>query len=487
MGPSCKECKNGNYPVEDFVITLLSEKYDSCTSFRGFLQYPLIIENLIIICRYTPPSIPMYWNYYDILTKRLPHYKYCLLHVIAYSGLANVFAHLLKSSKYDIHVNAGVDSSSPLSISAKHGYTELLLQLLLKHGAEVNSQDNTCRTPLSIVARYGHTAAVRLLLKHDIDVNSRDRLGYTALDLAAQYDHTEILKVLLEGGADLNTMTSDKYVVDRPLHFAVQRPNIEAIKLLLDHPDIPVDAGCPPNDTPLCLLIKQTPIDVEALELLVDKGAEVNLTLHDYSTPLQWAAKACDPKAVKVLLDAGAKVNCTSPSSSSPRELASWSPLALAISLPLALATTWPSRNCNATDIHRRETVVQLLLQHGAALEVTGIYGATPLYKAAWGHYHVVLSYLLEHGVNVNAKDKSGKTPLMAAINAYWPFEVTEMEMFAKTLQLILAQKDVDVNWKVDDGSTALSRAERLGQPWVIELLKAHGAVDQQKEEKYTR
>lgn len=143
----------------------------------------------------------------------------------------------------------------------------------------------------------------------------------------------------------------------------------------------------------------------------------MNLMLDDFFTPLQRVAKWCDAKTVKVLLDAG------------------------------------------------------------ASLEATDRYRRTPLYHAAERHSHVVVACLLEHGANVNAKDIYSQTPLMAAIIAYGRVRGNVREHFVQTMQLILAQKDVDGKWKACNGSTALWRTKRRYYlKRVVKLLKAHGA-----------
>uniref|UniRef100_A0A1X7SKV0 Uncharacterized protein n=1 Tax=Amphimedon queenslandica TaxID=400682 RepID=A0A1X7SKV0_AMPQE len=86
-----------------------------------------------------------------------------------------------------------------LSIACKEGHTEIV-ELLLKHGADVNVINKYGDTPLSRACLKGHTEIVKLLLNADgININHK----------AADNRHTEIVEALLKHGADVNV--SNKY------------------------------------------------------------------------------------------------------------------------------------------------------------------------------------------------------------------------------------------------------------------------------------
>jgi ankyrin repeat protein len=59
--------------------------------------------------------------------------------------------------------------------------------------------------------------------------------------------------------------------------------------------------------------------------------------------------------------------------------------------------------------------VVQLLLEHGAALEAKDNDGRTPLLLAAYGGHDAAVKMLLEHGAVLEATDNSFCTPLLLA------------------------------------------------------------------------
>jgi ankyrin repeat protein len=79
-----------------------------------------------------------------------------------------------------------------------------IFQLLLDHGADINARDGYGRTPLSLMASYGQTEAVRFLLGRGAEVNVKDQSGTTALMYAANSHYMDILKALLASGAEVN-------------------------------------------------------------------------------------------------------------------------------------------------------------------------------------------------------------------------------------------------------------------------------------------
>ncbi|XP_023316824.1 uncharacterized protein LOC111694147 isoform X2 [Trichogramma pretiosum] len=58
---------------------------------------------------------------------------------------------------------------------------------------------------LERISKYVHQY-VEILLKHGLDVNVKDRDGFTALNEAVSYCNYDIVKILLEHGADVNTV-----------------------------------------------------------------------------------------------------------------------------------------------------------------------------------------------------------------------------------------------------------------------------------------
>lgn len=75
----------------------------------------------------------------------------------------------------------------------------------------------------------GHIPVIEMLLKHGANINIQDDSGKTALHEAIENNKTEVAKTLIKNGADLNIMTNSKV---NALYIAEQKKNAEIIDLL---------------------------------------------------------------------------------------------------------------------------------------------------------------------------------------------------------------------------------------------------------------
>jgi ankyrin repeat protein len=113
--------------------------------------------------------------------------------------------------------------------------------------------------------------------------------------------------------------------------------------------------------------------------------------------------------------------------------------------------------------------VVRILIEYDPAdINARDESGSTPLLWASGGHYFKdgsVLRLLLEHGADINVQNQLGWSPLhLASING------------ALDVGHLLLGHGADVQAKGNDGKTALQEAADRGYNEVVELLRKHGA-----------
>ena len=116
--------------------------------------------------------------------------------------------------------------------------------LLSSPNINVNIQDSTGRTALSVAARHGHTECVNLLLackKTDLRLVYKD--GFTKLHLAAASGMMGMMKEIIEDNTvDINGKTNiDKFEGWTAFHFAEYNEYTECVKHLLSDKDISVN------------------------------------------------------------------------------------------------------------------------------------------------------------------------------------------------------------------------------------------------------
>lgn len=180
--------------------------------------------------------------------------------------------------------------------------------------------------------------------------------------------------------------------------------------------------------------------DLNAVELSVSAGADINKKDKDGYTPLYYAIRkgACD--IVRTLLDAGAKVNTVLGKS---KEI-----------YPLGLAV-----HVNNVEM------VKLLLKHGADVNFGGEGKFVPLIGAATLGHLEIAKLLIAYGANVNAENRHRMSPLHAAARG----ENVDM------VKLLLKQGG-DVNAKGADDATCLHLAAMEGNPEILRCLIESGA-----------
>jgi cytohesin len=149
-----------------------------------------------------------------------------------------------------------------------------------------------------MAASNGYLEVVQLLLSaKEIDIDKMNHEYWTpltALSAAASNSHARIVKVLLDAGANPNLGPS--------LAYAIEASNMEVTRMLLAAPGL--DLKAPVGGTPLVYLAVQEGL-TEALQALIDAGADPDEPTESDETPLLLACEHCSVEKVKILLDTG--------------------------------------------------------------------------------------------------------------------------------------------------------------------------------------
>jgi ankyrin repeat protein len=294
---------------------------------------------------------------------------------------------LLKSGKIDADSH-DKDSRTLLSWAAEKGH-KAIVNMLLDEGADLESKDKNGRTPLSWAAEKGSEAVVNVLLNKGADLECKDKSGRTPLSWAAQYGNKAVVDMLLDKGTDL--LSKDKDYYQEQLLVAAWYGHEAMVKLLLREGKADVNFKDKSGRTPLSWAAEKGSETI--VNVLLNKGADLECKDKSGRTPLSWAARGGHLAVVERLLQENAKVN--------------------------ASAANYSGRTAlQAAAEGGHLAVVERLLQEKAKVNAVANHsGRTALQAAAEGGHLAVVERLLQEKANVNAAaaSYSGRTALQAA------------------------------------------------------------------------
>lgn len=261
---------------------------------------------------------------------------------------------------------------------------------------------------------------VRAFLEAGGNADAELRPGDTLLRFAVRQCEPEIVRLLLEHGADLRTRLGRPYLAE-----AAGNCRADAVRLLLDR-GVSVDERDNCGRTALMAAISDrrggdSASQTATMVLLLAAKADVNAADAYGDTALMWAAE----------------------------------------------------RNCVG--------VARLLIEHGADVSTRRYHGANALIQAAGSRSPdpterarnvEMVKLLAASGMDVNAKDDSGKTALMAAVS----HASGTQSGFQVAALTALLEAHADANLADARGRTALTEAAGCNNVASVRLLLQHGA-----------
>ena len=343
----------------------------------------------------------------------------------------NVTALMIACAKGNIHaINILLNAEANSLISDSDGYTylrdavrggfsQVVLETMIIHGADVNTTSKNNKTLLMIASENGNTNIINVLLNALADPNNTDDEGDTCLHYAARNDCcTEVIQAIISHGADVNATNKTHATA---LMLACANGNIDALNALLN-------AGGDPNladaygDT--CLhYIARNYCCTEVLQPIISHDADVNATNNKNVTALMLACVDMNEDAINVLLNAGADPNIADDKGATCIHHAVFE----SCSKNVLEIIVNHGRDVNVTNKNNRtalllackegnKDIINLLLNAGADPNIIDANGATCIhYAVVEGCSKDVLEIIVNHGADVNATDKNHVTALMLA------------------------------------------------------------------------
>lgn len=165
----------------------------------------------------------------------------------------------------------------------------------------MNHQNREGLTPLTVAISknaylYQFAPILRLLIKNGCDMNMRDNAGRTPLMKAAAHGELEVVQSLLDEGCDINVQDEKQeamHIAD--FNFRRYRAKLEPRW----------QKGYRPCGGHTALMYAVILNEVEIVELLLEKGCDVDLRNNDGHTAIDLARQLHEDEIVKLLEEHG--------------------------------------------------------------------------------------------------------------------------------------------------------------------------------------
>ncbi|XP_063923686.1 uncharacterized protein LOC135137861 [Zophobas morio] len=340
-----------------------------------------------------------------------------------------------------------------------------VIQLLLRKGLNINSQNKNGMTALQIACLEGGHQNAELLLDSGASTNLTDKSNHNIFHYASasRKVNPDIITLLFR-----NNMNDPRIA----LLIACQGGVYENVKTLLDL-GVSIHTKDNDNRNPLHYASSSKQVNRNIIKLLIDKGIDVNARSTNGVTALQIACLEGVHENAKLLLDCGASVNLTDHDDRNSLHYASASPRVnqTIINVLTKEIDLNAQDKVKTTALHLacQEGVydnVEMLLDCGASINVVDKDNHNVLhYAAASKHINrSIIELLLDKGIDVNAQAKNGMTALHIAC----------LEGVYDNVEVLL-DSGASININDNDNHNVLHYAVKQVNPDVIKLLLEKG------------
>ena len=178
---------------------------------------------------------------------------------------------------------------------------------LLNNGVDINAQDEQGRTAIMIATYANDAEMVKVLIDEGADVDIQDDMLNNPFLYAGAEGYMDVLKLIIAAGADPKITNRYGGVALIP---ASEHGYVEVVEELLTNTKTDVNHVNNLGWTALLeaiILNDGSAKQQQTIRLLIEYGADVNLTDKDGVSPLQHALEKGFKEIEGILLEAGAK------------------------------------------------------------------------------------------------------------------------------------------------------------------------------------
>jgi ankyrin repeat protein len=215
---------------------------------------------------------------------------------------------------------------SPLYYAAFCGFYDLAERLIIKHPEQVNLAGGFILAPLPAALSKRHFRVADLLSKHGAVVDIQDQNAWTPLHVTTtNLESVDITRWLLKHGANASAQS---HFSQTPLHHATHNADLETVRVLLEYKSDTGLRDTSEGHTPLHEILRHVGPSTErkVLEivwLLLEYGADPNTRRSDGLTPLHRASSYGSLWVTRQLLRHGANIDEKDEEGRTPFKIAS--------------------------------------------------------------------------------------------------------------------------------------------------------------------
>ncbi|KAJ3091343.1 hypothetical protein HK100_007198 [Physocladia obscura] len=270
-------------------------------------------------------------------------------------GIWGRFLMQIQYTKFTIKVSV---TASPVYFAARFGSLQILKLLLdqnakfnadlfgspthvavelnqVDSGADVNAISNDSRTQIYIAVHRVSLDAVKMLAENGANMDFMAKNGTTVLGIRVKRERLELVKIILEYGADPNGFSQNQPIFHQTTNWVIIQLHLEygafadqvnkngqtklhmmmtqyasyrlnELKCILDH-GANIDAKDNHRNYPLTIAATKK-VEIEALQTLIQKGANINVQNRYKRTALQLALLQNNLPKFELLIHHGANL-----------------------------------------------------------------------------------------------------------------------------------------------------------------------------------
>ena len=331
------------------------------------------------------------------------------------------------------------------------------VKLHIYAGTDIDQADEFGNIPLLLAVEKGHIGVLELLIKHEANLEVSDPDGFTPLIMSAELNHPELLQLLLDGGADI---AAEDKAERTALDWAIIMQSAEAETILREN-----DA---PSSAEKSFIAAIQTNNIDAVKALLEKGADVNEPAYTTKTPLHYASHSRNKEILKLMMTEGADLEAKTEQGFTPLSYAVGlnhpdnCRILLEAGADVDGIDNWKRTNLNVAANQGLTEVTVILLEFDANVNTLDVWNWSALDVAEAYGFPEVAELIIEAG-GVNGPKVTIHEAAGAGVN-----ELVALHLFFGT----------DINLLSDAGETPLDTAANVNKAETVTFLQEQTHLD---------